>query len=229
VELNRALSNQGPHVLDHVFVMCSRGAPEADALLGHGLREGSGNTHPGQGTACRRFFFENAYLELLWVHDAAEAQNPTTLPTRLYERWSARASGASPFGVVLRSAGSAPTAPPFATWSYAAPYLPAGLGIDVAVGTQLDEPALFYFRLPRRAGDLAKEPTAHRAPLREVAAVSLGIPGSGPRTEALRAVESAGLASFPATDEHVLRIDFGREPRPSCADLRPDLPLVLRF
>jgi hypothetical protein len=50
--------------LDHVFVMCSKGAPEAEALLRVGLREGAGNTHPGQGTACRRFFFENAYLEL---------------------------------------------------------------------------------------------------------------------------------------------------------------------
>jgi hypothetical protein len=44
--------------------MCSKGAPEAEALLRVGLREGAGNTHPGQGTACRRFFFENAYLEL---------------------------------------------------------------------------------------------------------------------------------------------------------------------
>jgi hypothetical protein len=59
--------------LDHVFILCDRGAPEADALVRLGIREGSGNTHPGQGTACRRFFFSNVYLELLWVEDAAEA------------------------------------------------------------------------------------------------------------------------------------------------------------
>ena len=62
--------------LDHVFVMCDVGAPEAAALHALGLREGSPNTHPGQGTACRRFFFGNAYLELVWVTDAAEAQAP---------------------------------------------------------------------------------------------------------------------------------------------------------
>ena len=57
--------------LDHVFVCCSAGGPEADALRRAGLSEGSPNTHPGQGTECRRFFFSNAYLELLWVSDAA--------------------------------------------------------------------------------------------------------------------------------------------------------------
>jgi len=44
-------------VLDHVFILCSPGAPESGALNRLGLTEGSPNTHPGQGTACRRFFF----------------------------------------------------------------------------------------------------------------------------------------------------------------------------
>jgi hypothetical protein len=38
------------------------------------MAEGEPNTHPGQGTACRRFFFRNAFLELVWVRDPAEAQ-----------------------------------------------------------------------------------------------------------------------------------------------------------
>ena len=215
--------------LDHLFVMCSRGAPEAEALLRMGLREGSGNTHPGQGTACRRFFFENAYLELLWVHDAAEAQSAVTLPTRLFERWAARATGASPFGVVFRSVGSAPTPPPFPTWSYRPVYLPAGLGIDVAEGTSLEEPAVFYLRSPRQPSEKADEPRAHRVPLCELQAATLGTAGSHARSPALQVVEALGLASFPAAPEHLLRIDFGPEPRENVADLRPDLPLVLRF
>jgi len=40
--------------IDHVFVCCSVGAEaEADALARLGLREGTPNTHPGQGTSCR--------------------------------------------------------------------------------------------------------------------------------------------------------------------------------
>jgi hypothetical protein len=34
--------------------------------------EDSSNTHPGQGTANRQFFFNNAYLELLWRGSGAK-------------------------------------------------------------------------------------------------------------------------------------------------------------
>jgi Glyoxalase-like domain len=61
--------------LDHLFIFTSVGAREVEQLLKFGLTEGEPNTHPGQGTACRRFFFHNAYLEFLWVHDEQEATN----------------------------------------------------------------------------------------------------------------------------------------------------------
>jgi len=216
------------HVLDHVFVLCAEGAPEAEALKSLGVREGSPNRHPGQGTACRRFFFENVYLELLWVADPVEARSPLTLPTRLFERWSRRLQGASPFGVILRSAGPGPSDPPFHTWPYRPTYLPPPLSIDVASGTLLSEPELFHFRAPRRPGDLAAEPIAHALPLRSVSRVSVGIPGAEPRSDALRATESAGLVSFPTDSEHVLTLEFG-EGEERRADLRPKLPLVLRY
>ena len=88
--------------LEHVFILCDEGAPEAEALLRLGLREGSGNTHPGQGTACRRFFFGNAYLELAWVGDPAEAGSELAKPMRLLDRWMLRRAGACPFGVIVR-------------------------------------------------------------------------------------------------------------------------------
>ena len=91
--------------IDHVYVCCSVGAPEAEAVRGLGLREGSPNSHPGQGTACRRFFFDNAYLELLWINDRQEAQSEAVRPTRLWERWCHRGETACPFGIVLRATG----------------------------------------------------------------------------------------------------------------------------
>jgi len=98
--------------LDHVFILCDEGAPEAEALLRIGVREGTGNTHPGQGTACRRFFFTNAYLELLWVVDSVEAGSEPARRTRLLDRWALRRAGACPFGVMLRpSIDSVETSP----------------------------------------------------------------------------------------------------------------------
>jgi hypothetical protein len=76
--------------LDHAFIMCSIGAPEGEALVERGFVEGSRNVHPGQGTANRRFFFENFMLELVWVDKPEEAQNAQTRRTRLWERWVGR-------------------------------------------------------------------------------------------------------------------------------------------
>src|SRR5207249_2167482 len=43
--------------LDHVFICTAAGTPEAASLIAFGLTEGTPNTHPGQGTANRRFFY----------------------------------------------------------------------------------------------------------------------------------------------------------------------------
>ncbi len=70
--------------LDHLFIFTDIDAPAADRLVSFGLTEGTSNVHPEQGTACRRFFFHNCMLELLWVHDPEEAQSVRTRPTHLW-------------------------------------------------------------------------------------------------------------------------------------------------
>jgi hypothetical protein len=61
--------------LDHLFICTKVGAAKAERLIALGLVEGSSSTHPGQSTANRRFFFRNAMLELLWVHNQEEARS----------------------------------------------------------------------------------------------------------------------------------------------------------
>jgi Glyoxalase-like domain len=73
--------------LDHLFICTDIGASEADKLVSFGFVEGRSNTHPGQGTANRCFFFHNAMLEFLWVHNPAEAKSTPIQRTRLWERW----------------------------------------------------------------------------------------------------------------------------------------------
>jgi hypothetical protein len=72
--------------LDHLFVCTAPGAPEAEKLVQFGLHEGPPNQHPSQGTACRRFSFANAMIELFWVSDASEAQSQNSRRTLLWER-----------------------------------------------------------------------------------------------------------------------------------------------
>lgn len=126
--------------IHHVFVCTSVGAPEAETLLDAGFVEGSANTHPGQGTANRRFFFESGFLELLWVHDEREAKSATTAPTKLWDRWAERGKAASPFGLCFSSSRGLDSSLPFPTWAYRPSYLSDGRDILFADKLPLSEP-----------------------------------------------------------------------------------------
>src|SRR4051794_32639874 len=118
--------------LDHVFVCVSEGGdPEADRLVSLGLAEGEPNRHPGQGTACRRFVFANAFLGLLGVVVPAEAQAEQARRLGLWERWARRSPGACPFGVCLRPSRAEVSGLPFPAWDYQPSYLPAPLCFHV--------------------------------------------------------------------------------------------------
>src|SRR4029453_14247762 len=128
---------------DHAFICTGAGAPAARKLIEFGLREGTPNRHPGQGTANRRFFFRNAMLELLWVEDAEEARSEQTRDTRLWERGSAAGGEASPFGIIFRPGNRSQSRIPFPSWEYRPESMP-GFAIHIASGAQLAEPMWFY-------------------------------------------------------------------------------------
>ena len=212
--------------LDHVFICCSPGAPEGDALVRLGLDEGSPNTHPGQGTANRRFFFRNAFLELLWVSQPAEARSEQTRRTKLWERWSGRTSSACPFGIVFRPQGANAATAPFATWAYRPNYLPPGLAVEFAEDVPLEEPELVYLPFLHRAGPPAHEPTDHSLPIRELCGVAVGLPSAAGLSKPSQEVLSAGLVTYHFAAEHVLELTF-LAAREAVFDLRPNLPLLL--
>jgi Glyoxalase-like domain len=114
---------------DHLFIFTDVGASAADRLVALGLAEGTANVHPGQGTANRRFFFHNAMVELLWVHDSAEAQSERIRETHLWERWVQRNEDICPFGICLRSTDRGSIAFPY--WDFRPPYLPDTFSIAV--------------------------------------------------------------------------------------------------
>ena len=213
--------------LDHLFVCCSAGGGEAEVLRRAGLTEGSPNTHPGQGTECRRFFFSNAYLELFWVSDAALAQSQSVARTRLFDRWSKRTSGASPFALILRPAPDAPPTPPFPSWPYRPRYMPEDLAIDVALDTPLEGPEFFYLGFQSGRPRRGQESTDHVLGCRRLTGVTVFRPRSG-HSAVAAAIEEAGIASFRNSHEHRLELRFDDGNR-GTRDLRPELPLVLAW
>jgi len=221
--------------LDHIFVCTGPGAPDAEKLAALGLTEGTGNVHPGQGTACRRFFFRNAMLELLWLRDEQEARSPDIAPLKLPERCGYLRTGYSPFGVCLRPdpahTTSAPDLPS-KTWEYRPPYLPAGVHIDVAADTFIGEPLLFAMPFGGRPDSYSgerRQPLQHSAGLDEITGLRLTLPQEEAVSAPFRALEARGLVSLSAGAGHLMEIEFDSGVSGRSADLRPALPLRLRW
>src|SRR5262245_17376105 len=85
------------------FLFTKEAGLVARTLAEFGLTEGTPNLHPGQRTACRRFFFENAYLELAWVINETEIKASPTSKTKLSERSEHIYSNYCPFGSLFQS------------------------------------------------------------------------------------------------------------------------------
>jgi hypothetical protein len=216
--------------LDHVYVWVSTGGPEADQLKALGLTEGQPNRHPGQGTACRRFFFANAYLELIWVHNPAEAQGELVRPLRFWERWSNRAHKTCPFGLVFRF-GQEDGLLPFATWEYRPPYLPPPLALQIGVNSGcVEEPLLVCFQGNRRPDARpapSRPPLEHKAGFRELTALRIFSPHLAVRSAALQAAEETETVAFLHGADYLAELGFDGERQGQRADLRPVLPLVV--
>jgi hypothetical protein len=211
--------------IDHLYVLASVGAPEADRLLDAGFVEGSPNTHRGQGTANRRFFFAGTMLEFLWVTNAAEAQAPPACDLHLWQRWSGRESGASPFGICVRPsiANRGDRAAPFTHWQYT----PAYAATPISIGTnadRIDEPLLFALpRLPLR-----EEPRSHANGASTLRAVRLSAPAATFASSEMRALADLPGLHFEPASAHLLEIVFDGSGA-NVLDCRPALPLILRW
>ena len=132
-------------------------------------------------------------------------------------------------GAVIAKALLYQPAPPTqtgGTWSYTPAYLPPGLAMQVASGTALFEPELFYLPFLKRA-TAHTEPVAHALPIRRIRGVSVGLRGRDGLSAASRCAEQHGLVRYFEAPQPLLEILFEGPPGMR-VDLRPGLPLVFR-
>ena len=217
--------------IDHIFIRAKFGAPEGDLLCQFGLSEGSGNKHPGQGTENRRFFFRNAFIELLWISDQFEIQSSQTRPTRLYERLAGVSAAASPFGVCFR-APAGESVCPFPTWKYTPGYLPDGMAIELADQAPLAEPMWFFLgtaAAPDTAPVERRQPLDHPAKIHAITSVAITLPSKENWSEAAMAAIETGKVSIVEGTHHLIEISFDNEISGLRHDFRPALPVVFKY
>lgn len=215
-----------PLELDHVFVATT--ADEAPGAIGaleaFGLQCGGRWVHKGQGTANACFFFQNSYLELLWLHDAREARTAAVAPLALDERLRWRETGACPFGVGVRGEADLPVV----TWDYAAPYT-GGVVMPIVTPPSTPREPLVFFSPALRDRDTL--PHAHRAPIAmtggwpRINSVELRGP-EWPSEGVASVLERVGVTTVDARTP-LLTISLGNAAA-GAVDARPRLPLVFR-
>lgn len=209
--------------LNHFFVRSRPGAPEADILVALGLVEGTPNVHPGQGTANRRFFFSNSMLELIYIRDEGEAAGGAAKDLKMLER--SRSTGASPFGLVFRP-GSPAEPLPFPGWPYSAEYLPDGTHFHIGENSnRLNEPLCIV--MPCNFPPPPRQP-AQRAPFTTVTSIRIGMPATQP-SAVLEAINGVGALSLALGEPHLMELEFNAGAAGQERDIRPALPLVIRW
>jgi hypothetical protein len=235
----RAAAQQvAPHpvlVLDHLFIFVPPGAVLGrQALSEAGINVGSSVArHEGAGTASVFAMFANAYLELVWVDSTVRLEpkfRARLERNRRASAWTAR--GPSPFGLGFRRRPDAPDQLPYVSRPYTAPWMKAGTQIDVLAPPVDSLPSPRVFVVPRDMGAWQRKVApglfVHRLGVKQVTRVGVITP-DGARVQFLGSIDSLPGAKFVRGREHLVEVTFdgGREGKH--VDLRPRLPVILRY
>lgn len=235
---SRAASESGIE-RDHVWVMVTRDAPERAALTRAGfLIAPEVNRHDGQGTASISVELENGYLELMWPDPTVPvAPELERAAEKFRQRMQWRTSGWCPFGIGFRrtteSASSSSESLPFPIWTWTAEWMPKGTVMEML--TPRDDtrsPALFIEpRALANPAEQAKLGALYHHPIgsRRLTGIRLTSPGAYEPIAALKYLQEKDLLSVGRGDQWLLELTLDDGAKKSSKDLRPDLPIVIRY
>lgn len=147
--------------IDHIFIFTEDKGQVADQLVGFGLTEGSSRTHVGQGTANRKFYFANFFLEVLWVYNEAEVNSELIVEAGLWHRANFSDTHFSRFGLCFVNDDTTERLFDKAG-KYQPVYFPEGLAIDI-IHNKNNPKLPWTFRLPFKGQKKNEaEPTEHK-------------------------------------------------------------------
>ena len=146
---------------DHIFIFTDDNGKVADQLVKFGLTEGSNRVHVGQGTTNRKFYFDNFFLEILWVHDTNEIESEKIKPIGLWQRAKFKINSFSPFGLCIINTSETDELFENA-FKYQPDYFPQGQTIDI-LKNENQSSLPWTFRLPFKGQKRnINEPTEHK-------------------------------------------------------------------
>ncbi len=231
-----AAAASGPGIeLDHVWIMVSPDAPERAAFERAGFQISKDiNHHEGTGTSSITVELENTYLELMWPDPKVPvSQGMERAAEKYHQRQLWRTSGWCPIGVGFRRGAPSNEALPFPTWTWTADWMPKGSVMEML--TPRDDtrsPALFIepSSLSNTREQAARAALYHH-PIgaHRITAIQLISPKTYQPIAALTYLQTQRLLSVKPGDDWVVELTFDEGKQEKSKDLRPDLPLVIRY
>ncbi|MEH2012284.1 VOC family protein [Nostoc sp.] len=219
--------------LDHIFVCVEPEAPPANMLTAFGLTEGGRRIHRGQGTANVCFFFDNVYLELLWLFDANEIQSPLVRPTGLWSRCRWQETQACPFGISFRTTASNLQEIPFPTWDYHPAYRTPKASIAIATNSDnLSEPLIFISPATQKPPNYPLErrpPLVHKVGFKEITALQVTLAGVQNFSAEARTLIDLGLVQFSQGNFYQLEIEFDNAKEGNSQYFGSQLPILIKW
>ena len=232
-----------PLEIDHLFVWVAKEAPEAKALEAAGLKIlEEVSKHTGQGTASRGCIFENSYLELIWIDDekaASDNSSRSGIDFVTRARW--KESGASPFGIGLHRVAGRTGVIPFPVIDYWAEWMEPKTSIQFSRDVS-DPKEPMYFVVPdsmaipdaatlenlRKADPGYAAMLVHPLGVKKLTGIRVVTNGNGliPTASAL---SEGGVLRVEKGDAGLMELTFDGGAEKQTIDLRPQLPLILRY
>jgi hypothetical protein len=210
-----------------LILFSSHQGREADTLVSAGFVEGSNRVHPGQGTRNRKFYFENFFLEIVWIHDEEELKSEQMAPTCLWERANHSIYGLSPFALCL-----APTEDSVVLFRNSIRYQPSygPEGNAFSILTHKKHPYLpWTCRLPRMSRWTGiEEPMRHSPGMRKLSKVIFGIPVPDFHNSFTNLLQNSSIVFFEAAAQYKVTLEFDHQEKGQRVEFK-EIPLVFTF
>lgn len=225
--------------VDHIFVCTPAGGPVTSVLQEIGLYcSGDTARHTSQGTASNVIFFQNAYLELIWIEDK-DAVNQTVVQTGLdlLTRTDWQQTKASPFGVGLRTKPGSPPPRPCASKCWAERMRPNTM-IHFATDNlaRMVEPVCFVIpdciALTNRLDstlEAHQQLISHPLGVKHLTGVKVTIASDAELTNTVSMLSGNGVITLARGLAPLLELTFDGGLQAQVLDARPALPILLKY
>lgn len=225
--------------VDHIFVCTTKNAESISVLQELGLHcSNQAVQHFKQGTASKIIFFENTYLELIWIEDKhLVEQQSVHIGVQTLSRFHGQHTRASPFGVGLRRKFNHGNLVSHSTL-YWSEWMRSQMSISFAAENLVNQEEPFCFMIPDSIALTAWLDTSltahqmlisHPLGVKKLTSVKITINGDKHLTDAMSLLGTHSAVAIERGESPLLELTFDKGIREKNLDARPILPILLKY